>query len=205
MQRPELRDRSLYLIFTPGLCRLPAQECLQAALEGGVELVQWRDKQRDPLGLAQALALCGSHGVPLIVNDQVDLAIQAGAQGAHVGQDDLPADVARARMPEHMLLGVSTHDLAQLSAARADGADHIGIGPCNPTRTKGYAEGLAEAQLREMFARAEVPAYAIGGITAEDIPRLRRCGARSFAVGAAILAAADPAAAARELQRAIRA
>ncbi len=186
-----LRAR-LCLLFTPSLCRRDPWETLLAALRGGVDMVQWRVKANPRPGLPRCRALCAEHGVALIVNDDPALAVEVGAAGAHVGQDDLPAAAARAILGSQRLLGISTHDLAQIAAAQAAGADYLGFGPCFATATKGYREGLAPVVLRAAFATARLPLFAIGGITAANLPQLVAAGCTRIAVSAAILGADDP-------------
>ncbi|MCR9245297.1 MAG: thiamine phosphate synthase [bacterium] len=196
-----LAERVLYLLFTPRLCRGEPFASLGAALAAGVDLVQWRVQTPDPAGLRRCQELCAATGVPLIVNDDVDLAVRIGAAGAHVGQDDLPAREARARLGDR-LLGVSTHDDDQIARALADGADHLGFGPCFPTLTKGYAQGQPPAAVRSALdAAGDTPVYAIGGITAANLDELLELGVDRIAVSSAILAAPDPAAATRELRQ----
>lgn len=183
------RRRRLYLLFTPELCRGDPWQTLTDALTAGVHLVQWRVPTPDEDGLRRCLELCTRHSVPVIVNDHVDLAVASGAAGAHVGQDDTPAADARSRLAEEQCLGVSTHSVAQATAAVNAGADHLGLGPCHPTATKGYDEALPHSVIRDVLEAVDVPVFAIGGITADRLPRLKDLGFRHFAVSSAILAA----------------
>ncbi len=194
---------ALYLLFTPELCTGDPWHVLQQAIAGGVGLVQWRVPQRDEPGLQRCLSICTAQHVPVVVNDDVELALRSGAAGAHVGQTDLPAAQARALLGPDRLLGVSTHDPAQLAAAVAAGADYAGFGPCFATATKGYTQGLTPELRARGFAAARLPVYAIGGITSERARLLHAEGARRIAVTSAILAAPDPRAAAAELRAAI--
>ena len=187
------------LLFTPELCRTDPWQTLARALAAGLDLVQWRRKARDPQGLTLCLARCAEHGVPVIVNDFVDLACATAAAGAHVGQEDMPASEAR-RLLGSKLLGVSTHDLPQLAAAAAAGADYVGFGPCFPTTTKGYATALPHGALAAALAAARIPLYAIGGITPANVGQVRALGCTRIAVSAAVLQAADPAAAVHALR-----
>jgi thiamine-phosphate pyrophosphorylase len=164
-------------------------------------MIQLRDKRGDLRGLlpqARAIqTLCRAHGALFIVNDRLDLALAVGADGAHVGQDDLPAGAARRLLGPGRILGVSTHDRAQAEAARGAGADYIGFGPMFPTGTKdtGYTpRGLAG--LREVRAAVGLPILAIGGITLETAAEVIAAGATAPAVISAIVAAPDIAAAA---------
>ncbi|MBM4062385.1 MAG: thiamine phosphate synthase [Planctomycetes bacterium] len=193
----------LYLLFTPQACPRDPFATLAAALEAGVDLVQWRSKDPDRPGFERARALCQRASVPFVVNDDVMLAVRSRAAGAHVGQEDMPADAARKLLGQGWL-GVSTHDREQLAAAVAAGADYLGFGPCFPTATKGYAAGKAPTEIAAAVAaaaQARVPLFAIGGITAANLSALRALGVERIAVSSAVLAADDPAAAVRELRR----
>jgi len=185
-------------LFTESLCRADPWRTLEEALLGGVDLVQWREKGGDRHGLDRTLAICSAAGVPVIVNDFVELAVTTSAAGAHVGQEDMPAAVARGLLGKKVL-GVSTHTVAQVLAAQAAGADYVGLGPCFATATKGYQSGLPRDVLREALAIARVPVFLIGGITPENLPELRSLGDSRIAVASAILGAPSPRAAARRL------
>lgn len=178
----------------------------RAALAGGADMIQLRDKAGDLRALlpqARAIqALCRSQGAVFIVNDRLDLALAAGADGVHVGQEDLPAGAARRLLPPGRILGVSTHSREQAEAARAAGADYIGFGPMFPTGTKntGYAPRGLEA-LREIRAAVPLPILAIGGITLENVAEVIAAGATAPAVISAIVAAPDIAVAAARFRQ----
>jgi thiamine-phosphate pyrophosphorylase len=127
------------------------------------------------------------------------LAVRGRAHGAHVGQDDMEPEVAR-KLLVRQTLGVSTHDKKQIDAAVAAGADYVGFGPCYPTSTKGYSEGLPAEAIEEAAFSCPVPLFAIGGIDASNLLRLRAFGVRRIAVSSAILKAQDPYAAAARLR-----
>lgn len=159
----------------------------RALARGGCRVVQLRAKQATPAErLAMATALLqalADTGALLVVNDDVEVAARSGAHGVHLGQGDGELARARARLGPDALIGRSTHDLAQVDAAVAEGADYIGFGPVFPTRTKVDAdpvvglEGLARA-----CARSGVPVVAIGGLRREELARLATCGAHGWAV-----------------------
>lgn len=192
-----LSTRRLYLLFTPALCRGEPWSTLAAALRGGVDVVQWRvPGGGDREDFERCRGMCRDAGVPLVVNDDVMLAVYSHAAGAHVGQDDMPADAAR-RLLGAQWLGVSTHDVPQVRAAIAAGADYLGFGPCFATATKGYEVGKGMDEIAAAVAAAAagagpVPVFAIGGITAARVPELRAVGVRGVAVSSAVLAAKDP-------------
>lgn len=198
-----LHDRRLYLLFTPTRCATDPWDTLTAALDGGVDLVQWRTAEADHVGFQRCRTTCQRAGVPLIVNDDVMLAVRGRADGAHVGQDDMPADAAL-RLLGKRWLGVSTHDLPQIARAIAAGADYVGFGPCHPTTTKGYTEGksLADVEAATIAANSRrVPLFAIGGITAANLVALRAVGVDRIAVSSAVLGSDEPGAAVRTLRK----
>ena len=181
-------------------------ELARAALVGGAEMIQLRDKTgslRELLPQACAIRLlCRSHGALFIVNDRLDLALAAEADGAHVGQEDLPAVEARRLLGPNRILGVSTHSVDQALAAREAGADYIGFGPMFPTGTKqtGYSP-RGPAILREVRNAVSFPILAIGGITLENVGVVIAAGATAPAVISAVVGAADIAAAAAALRQ----
>ena len=176
-------------------------EIARAALIGGADMIQLRDKTgslRELLPQARAIRLlCRSHGALFIVNDRLDLALAAEADGAHVGQEDFPAAQARGLLGPGRILGVSTHSLAQAQAAQATGADYIGFGPIFATGTKntGYTPRGLEA-LRAIRQAVSLPILAIGGITLENVTAVIAAGATAPAVISAVVATPDVAAAA---------
>jgi thiamine-phosphate pyrophosphorylase len=182
----------------------------EAALAGGADMIQLRDKTsslRDLLPQARAIqSLCRSHGAVFIVNDRVDLALAVDADGAHVGQEDLPAGSARRLLGPRRLLGVSTHSLAQAEAAQQVGADYIGFGPMFATGTKdtGYAARGLDA-LRGIRQAVALPILAIGGITLKNVEEIVSAGATAPAVISAVVAAPDIAAAAAAFRQRVTA
>jgi len=182
----------------------------EAALAGGADMIQLRDKAgslRELLPQARAIqALCRARGALFIVNDRVDLALAADADGAHVGQEDLPARSARSLLGNGRILGVSTHSLEQAHEAQAHGADYIGFGPMFATGTKdtGYpARGLDA--LREIRCAVSLPVLAIGGISLENVSAVVEAGATAPAVISAVVRAADIAAAAAAFRQRVAA
>ena len=138
------------------------------------------------------------------MNDRVDLALAVEADGVHVGQDDLPAKLARALLRTGMVLGVSTHTPEQARAARDDGADYVAVGSMFATATKSDFQLVGPALLRKLRAEIRVPLVGIGGITHENVADVVRAGADGVAVISAVCAAPDPAAATRRFLEVIR-
>ena len=181
-------------------------DVVAAALDAGLPAVQLRDRDlpgRPLLALAERLrVLTARAGALLLVNDRVDVAVAAGADGVHLGGASMPVEVARRLLPPGALVGVSTHAVPEVAAATADFAF---FGPVHATPSKaafGPPQGVA--RLREAVAVARIPVLAIGGITRPHIPDLRAAGAAGVAVIRAILSADDPGSATRALLEALR-
>ncbi len=209
--------RGLYAIADDGFAATPDAllGLIDAFLRGGARAVQLRCKRlgsRELLGLARAAAArCHGAGALLFVNDRVDLALLAGADGAHLGQDDLPLREARALAGSELLLGLSTHSDAEIDRALAEGADCLGFGPAFATRTKqatapGAAalpppHGLEGVRAAVQRARGR-PLIAIGGIDEPRAEQLGRTGCACVAAISELCRAPDPEAKARALQAA---
>lgn len=197
----------LYVITDPALSRGRSHvEIARAALEGGADAVQLRDKSSTGSNLSrwsrEIQPLARKFGAVFTVNDRVDVALVAEADGAHVGQEDLPAREARRLLPRPRVLGVSAGSLEEARRAEKDGADYIGVGPIFPTATKPDAgEALGLDRLAAIAAAVSIPAIAIGGITLENIASVFAAGAAGAAVVSAVVSAEDMAAAARALKR----
>ena len=217
--RDRLDQALLYLCTDARRERGDLAEFVDAALAGGVDVVQLRDKgsageQRfGPLearaeldALAVLADAARRHGALFAVNDRADLARAAGADVLHLGQDDLPLDVARDIVGDDTVIGRSTHDEAQVDAARADDVDYYCVGPCWPTPTKPGRPAPGLSLVRAASARTpSTPWFAIGGIDADRLRAVLAAGARRVVVVRAITAAADPEAAARALKAALSA
>jgi thiamine-phosphate pyrophosphorylase len=193
--------RGLYLVTRETTDGAALLRTVEAALRGGARLVQYRDKSADAarrLGQAQALAAaCAGAGVPLVVNDDVDLALACGAAGVHLGERDGAVADARARLGAGALIGVSCYDsLERAQALAAQGADYLAFGSFFTSPTKPGARRADPALLREA-ARFGLPRVAIGGITLANAGELVAAGADLLAVISAVADAADPEAAAR--------
>jgi thiamine-phosphate pyrophosphorylase len=174
---------------------------LTAVLEGGCRLVQLREKEW-PSGrlypLARRLARrCREAGATFIVNDRVDLAVAVGADGVHLGQEDLPPAAARPQLRPGMVLGLSTHDVAQARAAQDAGADYVAVGSMYPTGTKPDFQLVGPQLVRELRPLIRVPLIGIGGITVDNAAEVIAAGADGVSVISAVCAAADPLAATR--------
>lgn len=204
-------DYSLYLVTDRALARgRPTAEIVQEAVAGGVTCVQLREKDcgtREFLAEARKLlAILRPLGVPLIINDRVDVALAAGADGVHVGQQDMPLADVRRLGPAGWIIGVSAESLDDAVRAEQGGADYIGVSPVFATPTKAdHASPLGLDGLRRIRAAVRIPLVAIGGLHAGNAREVIRAGAAGLAVVSAIVAADWPRAAAAELRREIEA
>lgn len=182
-------------------------QCVAEALAGGATFVQLRDKQADEAALraeaAELLTLCCAAGVPFVVNDDVEAALAVGADGVHVGQEDMACERARALLGPDAIIGVSTQTVEQARAAEAAGADYLGVGGVRGTATKPEAGVLTPEEFRAIAAAVDIPVVAIGGIDAETVPLLADLDVVGAAVVSAIFAADDIEGATRELSRII--
>lgn len=203
-------DPSLYLILDLALLKSrPIDPLIAAAIAGGVTLVQLRGKglPTRELGLvgAHLKALLAPHHVPLIMNDDVAVALAIGADGVHLGQDDLPPVAARLLLGEDALIGLSVGSPAEAAGVDATIIDYVSIGPVFGTSTKrdaGPAIGI-EGFLRVRSLFPNLPAVAIGGITLDNAAAIVRAGAAGLAVASALCCTPEPAAVASSLQERI--
>ncbi len=188
-RRERLERARLYLV-----CDDRPDAFLERALRGGVDIVQLRLKGAGEdaiLGAARRFAtVCARHGALFIVNDRPDLAAAAGADGVHVGQDDVTVADARAAVGPERLVGLSTHSPAQIEAAA--GVDYIGVGPVHATPTKPGRPAVGLDLVRYAARHASVPFFAIGGIDAGNVESVRAAGAERIAVVRALTEAEDP-------------
>ena len=203
-------DLSLYVVLdrTASAGR-DLEVILDATLAGGCRMIQLREKEW-PSGRLLPLAermrdRCRRAGATFIVNDRVDLALAVGADGVHLGQDDLPPRAARPLLRPGMVLGRSTHSVGQAREAQVEGADYIAVGSMFATRTKPDFQLVGPELIRAIRPETRSPLVGIGGVTRENVAEVIRAGADGVAVISAVCGAPDPAAATREFLTAIRA
>jgi thiamine-phosphate pyrophosphorylase len=205
--RDRLASARLYLVCGARPGGRPLAEVLPAAVAGGVDVVQLREKQlgeRELLGSAsEAAAICRQLGVPLIVNDWPEVALACGADGVHVGQDDMPPERAREIVGQELIVGLSTHAPAEIDAAGAAPVDYIGVGPVHETPTKPGRPAVGVALVEYAAAHTTMPFFAIGGIDAGNLAQVLTAGASRVCVLRAIADATAPQAAARDLRERI--
>jgi len=201
---PPLDERRLYLC-TPD--RPDLEPFLAACIRGGVDLVQLRDKELEARPLLErarsALRVCRGLGVPFLLNDRPDLALEVGADGVHLGQADAPPSLARRLLGEDAVVGLSTHAPAELAAAVGEPVDYVSVGPVVPTPTKPGRAGTGPEYVRHAAAEAPVPWFVTGGASPETVGPLVDAGARRFVVVRWLTGSSDPESAARALRSAI--
>ena len=211
-RRPSLEGRRLYLC-TPD--RPDLEHFIASCIRGGADVVQLREKLLDARPLLERARLagraCADLGVPFVLNDRPDLALEADADGVHVGQDDAPAGLARRILGGERIVGLSTHRLSELEAAAGEPVDYVSAGPVVPTPTKPGRAGTGIEYVAQAASRcaawpgrsAPMPFFVTGGVTPESVGALAAAGARRFVVVRYLTEAGDPEAAARRLSSAI--
>ena len=202
--RGDLSGRRLYLC-TPD--RPDLADFVAACIAGGVDVVQLREKDLEARALLARAHLvgdvCRAHGVPFVLNDRPDLALEAGADGVHVGQEDAPVSLARRILGPDAIVGLSTHGADDLAAAASEDVTYISAGPVEATPTKPGRPGTGLGYAGVASARSAVPVFVTGGVTPERIPGLVTAGVRHFVVVRYLTQAPDAVVAARALRDAI--
>ncbi len=206
-RKERLQRAHVYVLLTEELCTLPWKETAEAALAGGADVIQLREKHLSDDELIERCqwltAACEAADALCILNDRTDLAYAAGVHGVHVGQEDTSVAVARGNMPTAQLLGVSTHDIHQIKTACEAGADYLGVGPVFPSTTKHF-EGFPGVEFVKAAAlESNLPWFAIGGISIDTVSLVRLSGATRVAVSNAAIGNDDPASAVQALRNAI--
>ena len=206
--RDRLADARLYLLVTDRLCPRGAGPLIREALQGGVDVVQLRERQMPDgrlLDLAKSVReWTAAANALFIVNDRPDVAALCDADGVHLGQDDMPVRDARQIVGGDKLIGVSTHTIQQARQAVLDGADYLGVGPVFPSQTKDFDEFPGLAFVREVAAEITRPWYPLGGITQGNIQQVIDAGASRAAVSAVIAGSEDPAGTAATIANELR-
>lgn len=171
-------------------------EIIEEAIKGGTTVVQIREKEGETLDFynlaLKVKEITSKYNVPLIVNDRIDVALAIKSEGVHIGQTDMPADVARSLIGDEMILGVSASTVEEARKAEKDGADYIGTGAVFPTATKNDAPSITKDDLKEVTGSINIPTVAIGGITLENANELAGTGIAGISVVSAIMNSKDP-------------
>jgi thiamine-phosphate pyrophosphorylase len=205
-RRARLTAAHLYFVADRG----GLEHALDGALRGGADLVQLRDKTATDVEIVAAArwaaARCAAHRALFVLNDRPDLAVAVGADGVHVGQDDMPVSDARAIVGDDAIVGLSTHSIAQADAGASSGADYIAVGPVHATPTKEGRPAIGLEPVRHAAAHVDaVPWFAIGGIDGATVGAVVAAGATRAVIVRAIAHADDSEAVARSLRAALTA
>jgi thiamine-phosphate pyrophosphorylase len=187
-------DFKLYLITDRKIATKPLPEAVRLALEGGVKVVQLREKDlpvRELLALGQVLrAITREFGAKLFINDRVDVAVAVGADGVHLGHQSMPPEAVRKAAGKELLIGVSTHNREEATAAEADGADFITFGPIFETPSKSkYVVPVGIDAIKALKKEIKIPIFALGGIKSGNLKQVIMSGASGISMISAILAA----------------
>ena len=177
---------------------------IEEAIKGGTTVVQLREKTastKEFYELAlKVKEITSRYDVPLLINDRIDIALAVDSEGVHIGQDDMPADIAREIIGEDKILGVSASTVEEAKKAEKDSADYIGSGAVFPTATKDDADSVSKEELKEIVDSIDIPVVAIGGITVENANTLKGSGIAGFSVVSATMSAEDPKVASKKLK-----
>ena len=188
--------------------KLTLLQQIEEALKGGVTILQLREKGLSEEAFVeeaiQVREVCHKYGVPLIINDNVEVAIKSGADGVHVGIEDQPVAEIRQRVDREFIIGATAKTVEQAKAAEAAGADYLGVGAVFPSPTKKNAIRITKEQLQKICASVSIPAVAIGGISAENVEELQDGGMCGVAVVSAVFAAEDIADATAQLKEQVK-
>ncbi len=198
-------DYTLYLCTDRDIMSTETlEQAVEAAVKGGCTVVQLREKNctsREFYELALSVKnITDYYGVPLIINDRLDIAAAVNADGVHLGQKDLPANIARAVLGESKIIGVSANNLEAALKAENDGADYLGVGAVFATGTKKDTKPVSTESLKEICSQVKIPVVAIGGIKRDNITLLNSTGISGVAVISSVIGKPDIASAARELK-----
>lgn len=200
-------DKNMMLLYAvtdrAWVGKMSLYEQVEAALKNGVTCVQLREKDLDEEAFLQEAIeirkLCKEYQVPFIINDNVEIAVKCGADGIHVGQEDMVASDVRNRVGDDMIIGVSAHTVGEAVEAVKNGADYLGLGAVFSTSTKLDVDNMSAETLKAICDSVDVPTVAIGGISKKNILQLSGSGVDGAAVVSAIFASEDPGKAAADL------
>ena len=195
MQSEKLKDFGLYFITDSNLTKKSVIEDVRSAIKGGVKIIQYREKNASSKQLLKQAKeiknLCRKNGVIFIVNDRVDIALAADADGVHLGQDDMPCQSARKLLGKNKIIGLSADSVKAALMNQNLGADYTGIGPIYHTTTKKINNPIGLEPIKELKKRLKIPFVAIGGINESNIDDVLKAGAKNIAMISAIAAKDD--------------
>lgn len=200
---------SLYLVTNNSEDEEKFLNIIEESLKGGVSVVQLREKKAETLDFynlaLKVKEITQKYNVPLIINDRIDIALAIDAEGVHIGQSDMPAQIARLLIGKDKILGVSAANIKEAKKAQKDSADYIGVGAVYPTNTKDDATSVSKKELKEIVKSVDIPTVAIGGITRENAHELNDCGIDGISVVSAIMNSQNPKTASENLLKEFKA
>ncbi len=200
---------SLYLVTNNSEDEEKFLNIIEESLKGGVSVVQLREKKAETLDFynlaLKVKEITQKYNVPLIINDRIDIALAIDAEGVHIGQSDMPAQIARLLIGKDKILGVSAANIKEAKKAQRDSADYIGVGAVYPTNTKDDATSVSKKELKEIVKSVDIPAVAIGGITQVNAHELNDCGIDGISVVSAIMNSQNPKTASENLLKEFKA
>lgn len=200
---------SLYLVTNNSEDEEKFLNIIEESLKGGVSVVQLREKKAETLDFynlaLKVKEITQKYNVPLIINDRIDIALAIDAEGVHIGQSDMPAQIARLLIGKDKILGVSAANIKEAKKAQRDSADYIGVGAVYPTNTKDDATSVSKKELKEIVKSVDIPAVAIGGITQENAHELNDCEIDGISVVSAIMNSQNPKTASENLLKEFKA
>lgn len=196
-------DYSLYLVTNNSENEDKFLKTIEEAIKEGVTIIQIREKDLSTLNFfklaTKVKKITSKYKIPLIVNDRIDIALAIDADGVHIGQEDMPADIAR-KLIGDKVLGVSASTVEEAQKAEKDGADYIGSGAVFPTATKDDAPSITKNELKKITDSISIPTVAIGGISIENIKELKNTGIQGISVVSAIMESNNPKIASKNLK-----
>jgi len=188
--------RSLYVLITKELCRLPPKEVLEASCAEGATVIQLREKEMEDRAfldwILEAKEVADRYKVPLIINDRVHLVALSGVAGVHFGQGDLRTEDGRKLLKSWQWLGRSTHAIEEAKAAESDGADYIGVGPLHLTKTKEHREAVGVKYMAQVEKECGIPYVGIGSVNRETLPKILEVNPAGLAICTGVISAKDP-------------
>lgn len=205
LNKKQLKDSRLYLILDQAVCgNRPVDQVLRQALQGGVDIVQYRDKESSTKSMIQRAArlhrLAKKYGVPFLINDRLDVAIACDAEGIHLGQDDMPAQLCRRILGPRKIIGLSCHSSREIKQAQNNNVDYLAFGPIFPTSLKTHLRPRGLKVLKKLAPKTRRPLFAVGGIEKSNIGQIVALSNVGAAVCREICQSKNPLKAARYLK-----
>ena len=206
---PKLNDFGLYFITDSNLTKKTVIDDVKAAIKGGVNIIQYREKGASTKQMLKEAAeikkLCQKNNIIFLINNRIDIALAVDADGVHIGQDDMPYETARKLLGKNKIIGVTTHNIEESVEAEKIGADYIGLSPIFLTSTKADAgKACGPEMIKKVKSNVKIPIAAIGGINESNVGQVLKAGGKNIAIISAILTKEDVETAVKEFIKIIR-